>query len=157
MRLIRAVAGRTRQRAGEKMTTKQKTFLVCILMLSIGLSGCAAKVEGIDTPIEVGDIQLQVTSATTQDTYYTGDQRMDPASAADTILVVEASVSAAPDDLLVSVTDENGRTDSPSVRQTRTMSDEITMTWLFGVSKTAQSFTLNLPSEIAIPLDSLLK
>ena len=66
-------------------------------------------------------------------------------------------MSAVPDNLVVSVTDENGRTESPSVTQTLTMSDEITMTWLFGVSKTAQSFTLNLPGEITIPLDSLLK
>ena len=139
------------------MNTKQITFLVCILMLSLWLSGCAAKVKGIDTPIEVGDIQLQVTSATTQDTYDMGDQRMEPSSAADTILVVEASVSESPVDLVVSVTDDNGRTESPSVTQTKTMSDEITITWLFGVSKTAQSFTLNLPGEIAIPLDSLLK
>ena len=58
------------------MNTKQKIFLVCILMLSFGLSGCAAKVKGIDTPIEVGGIQLQVTSATTQDTYVKGDQIM---------------------------------------------------------------------------------
>jgi len=139
------------------MNTKQKTFLVCILMLSFGLSGCAAKVKGIDSPIEVGGIQLQVTSVTTQDTYDMGDQRMEPASSADTILVVEASVSEATDDLVVSVMDENGRTDSPSVTQTKTMDDEITMTWLFGVSKSAESFTLNLPGDIAIPLDSLLK
>lgn len=138
------------------MKTKQTYILIFILSLMFLLSACGGKVTGIDSPLEVGDVQLQITSVKLQNTVDIGQQVLHPASAEDTILSITATTSTENPDLKVSVTDKGGRTDTPSVTESTFRKDKSTLTWYFGVSREADSFILQLPGEIVVPLDSML-
>lgn len=137
------------------MKAKQIFILIFTLSLVILLSACGG-VKGIDSPLEVGEVQIQITSAELQDTLDLGSQTLRPSSAGDVILSVTSSTSTENPAIEVSVTDENGRSDTPSVTQSTTSEGKSTLSWYFGVSKSAKSFTLHLPGEVAVPLDSVL-
>jgi hypothetical protein len=136
--------------------SKSKLALLILIVLLLLLAGCGGT-QGIDSPIEVDGVELQLVSAELADTLDMGSQELRPSSAGDTILSVKASSSVDNPQIKVSVTDESGRVDTPSVVQSESASGEYSVTWIFGVSKSAKSFTLMLPGEIKLKLDSLLK
>lgn len=138
------------------MKAKQILIRMFVLSLVILLAACAGKIQGIDSPLEVDGVQIQLTSAKLQDSMELGTDTYQANSAGDTILSVTASTSENNPPITVSVTDENGRVDVPSITQSETGGGASTLTWMFGVSKSGGSFTLNLPGEVDIPLDSLL-
>jgi hypothetical protein len=138
---------------------KAKLFVTLILSFAMIflLSACGGRINGIDSPVTVDDTELQITSAKLQDTIDIGTQTLRPSSSGDTILSVTASSSKENPKLEVSVTDNNGRSDTPSVTQSSSGDGKTSVTWFIGVSKAADSFTFHLPGDIAVPLDSLLK
>lgn len=74
--------------------------------------GQALSIEGID---------LRLTSATRRDQYVSGDQTFTPGDPGDTFLIIRGTFEGNSDRLLefvVSVADENGRRDVPSVTVT---------------------------------------
>lgn len=135
---------------------KKYAYLIFLFALLFLLAACGST-KGIDSPIEVDGVQIQLLSAELTDTLDLGTQRLNPSFAGDTLLSVEASSSIDNPQIKVSVTDENGRVDTPAVVQSISADGEYSVTWIFGVSKSAKNFTLNLPGEINLALDSLLK
>ncbi len=145
--------------------TQLKCFIGLILMTAL-LMGCggAGAVPGIDTPIPVGDVELQFTSATKQDSYSVSfDQKMRPNATEDILLIVEADVVSGDLDMDVvqewgvTVQDEGGREDKPGMTQAGIMDGEEQILWVFAVSRASQSLTVNLPDGQTVALDSLLK
>ncbi len=119
-------------------------------------------IPGIGAPITIDGIPFQVTSIKKQDTYEVSfQQKFVPNSAADTCLIVEGTISTTETEKVrkweVSVTDENGRTSKPNLASTQTdgMGMGKAASWLFVVSKSARSITLNLPGGQTISLDTL--
>ena len=146
-------------------TTHLRNFIGLILMTAL-LMGCggAGAVPGIDSPLTVGDVELQITSATKQESYSVSfDQKLEPGEKGDLILAVEAAVISGHADMDVvrgwgvSVEDEDGREDTPGMTQTGTMNGEEKIVWVFAVLADSQSHTINLPEGKKVPLDSLLK
>jgi hypothetical protein len=139
------------------MNRKLIFSLIFLFSLVFALSACAGGVKGIASPLQVGDVNLQLTEAKLQDTVELSGQTLSPSSTGDIILSVTASSSKETPDLEVSVTDEDGRIDTPSVSQSVNSEGKTSLTWFFVVSRGSEKFTLHLPGDIAIPLDSLLK
>lgn len=135
---------------------KKYAYLIFLLTLLLLLVACGGT-PGIDSPVDIDGVQIQLLSAELADTLDLGTQGLKPSSAGDTILSVEASSSIDNPQIKVSVTDENGRVEPPPVVQSISADGEYSVTWSFIVSKSAKNFTLNLPGEINLALDSLLK
>jgi hypothetical protein len=116
--------------------------------------GQALSIQGID---------LRLTSATRRDRYVSGDQTFLPGAPGDTFLVIRGTFEGNSDRLLefeVSVVDENGRRDVPSVTVT-----DVNLTegqgvgdveWAFAVSESSSSFTFDLPEGNSVDVTPLL-
>ena len=118
-------------------------------------------VPGIDEPLSVegGDIQLQLTTAKRMDTYSANpDQVYRPQSETYIFLVVEAKILsgdlAKVRNMDVSIIDENGREMKPGV--ITTYDNRKTVVWPITVARSSHSFTLHLPNNHMITLDSLI-
>jgi hypothetical protein len=120
-------------------------------------------VPGIDAPLTVEGIQLQVISIARQDTYeVSSQQEFVPNSPWDECLIVEASIKAYDPQKAqgweVSVTDENGRESKSNLTSTETDASGVAkgIMWLFVVATDARSLTLHLLDGQSIQLDTLL-
>jgi hypothetical protein len=121
-------------------------------------------IRGIDIPLSVQGIELQISSVTQQDTYQTSaGQTFEPVAANDVFLIVESAVLSGDVegilDWCVSITDDKGRETTPGL-STTTRSDSgrgNSVTWLFVVTRASRLFTLHLPDEQTISLDPLLR
>ncbi|MGH2673350.1 MAG: hypothetical protein ACRDHC_10270 [Actinomycetota bacterium] len=117
--------------------------------------GRALSIQGID---------LQLTSATRMDRYVSGDQTFLPGAPSDTFLVIRGTFEGSSDRLLefaVSVVDENGRRDVPSVTVTDVNltegRGEGDVEWAFAVSDSSSSFTFDLPEGNSVDVTPLLE
>ena len=86
--------------------------------LSSGESPFRTSTPGIDTPITVEGVQVQLTSATRQDSYKSATGTHRPRQASDELLVIEATLSGATDAQKILAwkpftIDETGREDTP--------------------------------------------
>ena len=149
-----------------KTSSHQMLGLILIVLMQVGcggiLPGLTAHVPGIDEPVTVEGVEVQLSSATKQDSYEIGTQQFSTDSSETTILVIEAAVKAkeadVPTEWNVSIVDNNsGEVSRPQVTSWETIRDGPTeVIWIFVVQQTANSLTLQLPEGLAIPLDSLL-
>jgi hypothetical protein len=118
-------------------------------------------VPGIDAPLSVegGDIQLQLTAATKMDTYSDSLAVYRPESEADIFIFVNAKVLSGDlnnaSKMHVSIIDENGRKTEP-VGFTIVYPNRKGVGWLIAVARSSHSFTLHLPNNHMITLDSLI-
>jgi hypothetical protein len=85
-----------------------------------------------------------------------------PNSAEDIVLIVGANVFSdkLEDSILdwkVSITDENGRETVPGLATTGIINGVNQVKWVVIVARASQSFTLHLPGEQTVNLDSLLE
>jgi hypothetical protein len=141
-----------------KALLERIVFAWVILLLT---AGCSA--AGVNSPLAVGDVKLQITQVTWHDSYVIDEaehrRTLTPQATTDTLMVVRAKIVSGTADvnLEVSVLDANGRTDKPTVITQSTSNGEETIEWLFAVSKSAPSYTLNFPDNKSIKLDSFLK
>jgi len=130
---------------------------MCIVttLLLAALSGCSGPTAGIDSPITVSDTEFQVF-------YADFNKRIASIGEFDKVLLVKAEVLSGDADPLgweVWITDENGRKFHPGIKMwpgTAGPNDNPTIVWNFGVSKDSKSFTLHLPGDKTIVLDSLI-
>jgi len=114
-------------------------------------------------PLSIEGIDLRLTSATRRDRYVSGDQTFLPGAPGDTFLVIRGTFEGNSDRLLefeVSVVDENGRRDVPSVTVTdvnltegQGMGD---VEWALAVSESSSSFTFDLPEGNSVDVTLLL-
>jgi hypothetical protein len=118
---------------------------------------------GIDAPLLVDGLELQLTSADRRDRWVADldGSVYRPSAQHDELLIVAGEVTGSVDavqDWEVSITDSGGRTDDPGVTTTTATEGESSgeVEWVFVVARTAQSFTLNLPDGEAIDLTPLL-
>jgi len=118
---------------------------------------------GIDTPITVEGVQVQVTSAKRQASYTSVGRTHRPTRASDELLVIEATLSGGTDSQpilkwQVFTIDETGRKDVPGVSSVTSDKDErpTKATWVIAVAKTSRSFILHLPGDKTIDLAPLL-
>lgn len=122
----------------------------------------AQLVPGIDEPLSVegGDIQLQLTTVTKMDTYSAnpGADLYRPQSETDIFLVVKAKILSGDlgkvGRMPVSIIDENGRETGPGV--TTVFDNRKEIVWPVTVARSSHSFTLRLPDNHVITLDSLI-
>lgn len=117
--------------------------------------GQALSIQGID---------LRLTSATRTNRYVSGDQTFLPGAPSDTFLVIRGTFEGNSDRLLefvVSVVDENGRRDVPSVTVTDVNltegRGEGDVEWAFAVSDSSSSFTFDLPEGNSVDVTPLLE
>ena len=110
-------------------------------------------------PINIGDIQVQLISATMMDSYESAitKKKYTPTDGASIFLVVRAGVlSGELDKILnvaVSIVDENGSVTSPTVATTFAQLNEVE--WLFPEASSSTSFQLHFPDGQVISLDAL--
>lgn len=151
------------------MNNRKLLPYLAILILIISLLACSAPtamptpIPGVGAPLTIEGIQLQVTSAKEQDAYEVSfDQKFVPNDPGDECLIVEASIKTDDPQKVqgwkVSVTDENGRESKPNITTTKTDASGVAkgVMWLFVVAKESRSFTLHLPNEQTIQLNTLL-
>jgi hypothetical protein len=119
-------------------------------------------IPGIDAPLTVEGIPLQVSSVTRQATYEVSfQQKFVPRFPTDECLIVKATIQTNDPKKLgewkVSVTDENGRESFPNMTSTEmdAQGTPKALMWLLVVAKASRSFTLHLPGQI-VQLDTLL-
>jgi hypothetical protein len=144
------------------MKTRQLSSLLLFALLA---TACGiGSTPGIDSPVTIAGVQLQIDSATIQDIYRTSMNEFSPKSQSDTLLVVQAEISISNDELELSdwdaeVRDENGAISEADFQMARStvVDEEETnyLEWVFAVDKNAGSFTLLL-REAEIDLTPLL-
>ncbi|HEX9797805.1 MAG TPA: hypothetical protein VGA52_12525 [Anaerolineales bacterium] len=144
------------------MKTRQLSSLLLFALLA---TSCGiGSTPGIDSPVTIAGVQLQIDSATIQDIYRTSMNEFSPKSQSDTLLVVQAEISISNDELELSdwdaeVRDENGAISEADFQMARStvVDEEETnyLEWVFAVDKNADSFTLLL-REAEIDLTPLL-
>ena len=144
------------------MKTRQLSSLLLFALLA---TSCGiGSTPGIDSPVTIAGVQLQIDSATIQDIYRTSMNEFSPKSQSDTLLVVQAEISITNDELELSdwdaeVRDENGAISEADFQMARStvVDEEETnyLEWVFAVDKNADSFTLLL-REAEIDLTPLL-
>ena len=135
-----------------------------LLALAALLVSCAgsAKVAGIDTPIAMGEDEIQFTSATRQESYTSAGQTLKASGGDNELLVVEASTVAGDPDMdtvqawHAAVVDENGRKENAGMTSVGIIDGEASILWVFAVARNADSLTLELAGDISVPLDTLL-
>jgi hypothetical protein len=113
---------------------------------------------GITMPVAVEGVQLQFFSVTTTGHWLFGTSDYTPKLAGDTFLVVKANVLT-PGTAYSTVKDwdvkVNGSIAWVFNQSGGALSSIDSMTWVFIVSKSATSFTINLPGPVDVPLDRL--
>jgi hypothetical protein len=118
---------------------------------------------GIDTPITVEGVQLQLTSAKQQSNYQSATRRYKPTKATDIFLVIEGEVDSGNLQSISKwgayVTDEDDRQSKPSITTFSAPKDDKPgrVVWVIVVSRSSQSFTLHLPDEQEIDLGPILE
>jgi hypothetical protein len=127
------------------------TGLALGLLLLGGLTGCQSR-PGIDTPVTVSGVSLQLVSATYNSNVSFGKGKA---------LMVKAEILSGTDDPSkwdVSLTDASGNKSTPGLTNTETSSNgKSAVMWGFDVAAGASSLTLNLPGGQTIAVDSLVK
>jgi len=122
-------------------------------------------IPGINAPVTIQGLQLQLSAAYTQDEYTLIVQTLSAALPESTLLVVEArglsgdvgQAKAWSDNNEVWAADELGRTSPPYVTATGTlMGEENKIVWVFEVAEEAQALKLHLPEGNEIDLAPLL-
>ncbi len=118
---------------------------------------------GIDTPITVEGVQVQLTSAARQDSYKSATGTHRPRQASDELLVIEATLSGATDSQKILAwkpftVDDTGRKDVPGISTVTSDKDKrpTKAIWIIAVAKTARSFTFHLPGDKTVNLAPLL-
>jgi hypothetical protein len=118
---------------------------------------------GIDAPLLVDGLELQLTSADRQDRWVADldGSVYRPNTQHDELLIVAGTVTGSVDVLQtweVSITDSGGRSDDPGVTSTTSTEGESggEVEWVFVVARNARSFSLNLPGGETIDLTPLL-
>jgi len=147
------------------MKSKSLFYIVLLVFFVLITQGCKATgIAGIDKPITIDGIEFIVSDVARKNEYSTGNQVNRPKSSGDIVLIVQADVSAGNEEFMqyewnISVIDENGRRDTPSI--TSFMSGIIggenrnVLELIFAVDENSDSFSLILPDN-EIVLDSLL-
>lgn len=138
--------------------------LVIFLLITMLLVACTPDTE---KPFYIEEVKMVITSVTTAGSY----EDYKPSSSSDVFLLVEANALSKPDTVELKDVDFMGAASlegaaeqkyKPSITQTSYVNAEddsdieATVTWIFVVSRTARSFTLVLPDEQSIVLDSFL-
>jgi len=133
-----------------------------------GKGQAARATPGIDQPLDVEGIKVKVKAARRTDSYDAGGgQRLRPQQKEDELAVVTATASGSGVQetlnrwgVSVALKDEKGRATRAQVTITNTPKDRQDpdeVTWVFAVSRSSRSLTLNLPGDKAIVLDPLLE
>ncbi len=124
-----------------------------VTTLVVVLAACSGGTPGVESPIDIGGVDVQVESTRIQDSYSTGQSEYSAKSRSDTLLVVRAEVSASTDDFdpdgwNVRVQDQIGRMSEPDLRIATTGVvggvEQHSLTWLFAVNRNSDHFTLLL-------------
>jgi hypothetical protein len=143
---------------------KQASLIVLFVGLLFLAASCdedRTPVPGIDFSLFVQGAEIRILDTNRQKNFaVAGSEPLDPTSADDEVLVVDASIlsgdTANVQGWPVSVSDEAGLTRLPSLALTITYEAETDpdgIRWVFVVPKESKSFTLNLPSGITVPLE----
>jgi hypothetical protein len=137
-----------------------------ILALVLGVAGCGGGTAGVDAPIIIDDVAVQVVSAQMQDSFSTGGTEYSPRDSGDALLVVKATIDSPidevdTDDWNIRVEDSGGRNSDTDLRIARSGvingEEERSLTWIFAVGRNAEQFTLWLrdqPVDLAPLLSS---
>jgi hypothetical protein len=124
---------------------------------------------GITSPFTVEGVEFQITSVKLERTWRRADNReVRPSSTTDMLLIVEFKITNKVEDKVfnelskkILIHDENGRKENATQLETRCANsscDYFTAgKWVFAVAASSRSFTLELPGDHKIKLDSLLK
>lgn len=116
---------------------------------------------GIDEPVIVEGLELQIASADLADSYTSefSQEVFRPTSPQDTLLVVAGTVDGTVEDVhdwKVRVTEDQGERIKPGLTSTTTEGSSAEVEWVFVVSKSAGSFVLNLPGGVTVDLTSVV-
>jgi hypothetical protein len=115
-------------------------------------------IPGVTMPITVEGVDLQFVSVTTASHWLFGSTDYTPKSSSDTFLVVKANVLT-PGTAQVTLKDWNPTLNNDiswNFMQSHGDINSIdSITWVFVVSQSESSFTINLPGGVDVPLDSL--
>jgi hypothetical protein len=138
--------------------------LVLFLLVFVLSVACVPEAE---KPFFIEEVEMVIASVTTAGSF----EDYKPSSGSDIFLLVEANALSKPDTAELKDVDFAGAASlegaaekkyKPSITQTYYLNAEsdddieATVTWIFVVPRTAQSFTLILPDEQSIVLDSFL-
>lgn len=121
-------------------------------------------IPGITVPLTVEGVEFQLTSATLEEVYESGGQEYKPTSATDIFLIVKMKVNQSTEEAMktfnqnVVVHDENGRKNGPGITQIQFKDGQVKEgAWVFVIAKSSRAFTVELPGEHKIRLETLLK
>jgi len=126
--------------------------LVFALVLNLAGAGCSGPVAGIDDPIGVKSTEIQVVKAAfNENIASTGGMNK---VVLVTIQVISGSQN--PMDWDVWLTNQKGEKFTPGIKMGPWPGEQyLEYTWNFGVSEDSSSFTLHLPDDTTIALDSI--
>jgi len=139
------------------------TLAVVFLAVYNGASAKPAAITGSQTPFSVGSFKLQITSVSL------GASMFSPSGMAkdETVLRVKIKVLSGDPEIVakthgefdVWTTDDTGRRNSSRAGTAMTNRDGkiLSIEWLFGVTKSSESFYLHFPSGVTVDLSPLLQ
>ncbi|MEX1207829.1 MAG: hypothetical protein WEE36_04365 [Acidimicrobiia bacterium] len=135
-----------------------------ILTLVLGVAGCGGGAAGVDAPIIIDDVAVQVVFAQIQDSFSTGGAEYSPRDSDGALLVVRATIDSPidavdTDDWNIRVEDSGGGTSNADLRIAQSGvidgEEKNSLTWVFAVTRDADPFTLWLRDQ-SVELAALL-
>ncbi len=115
-------------------------------------------IPGIDLPIAVSGVEVQVTGARLQESYMIADKTWKATKPGEILIVVEGYVQTTNMDKTkswsVEITDENDNLKSCAITITHTKDDHLEKEWICAVDKTSKNFIIIFPGGQKIDLSS---
>jgi|GEM_PF-3526446 len=116
-------------------------------------------IPGIDIPVIVNGLDVQITSARFEESYKAMDRTFRVSKTGEILLVVKGfcltSDMGKTKNWKVTITDELGNSKPSSITVTSTKDERLELTWVFVVSKNSNTFTLHLPGGQIIDLSTI--